>query len=80
LNKIRHFEQIFFEPLLNYALIVARQNMSGSDIARTLDSDVDAVVFTTITKEDLSSNGILRAQGATHFAYTGPTSYRTSSS
>lgn len=69
LNKIRHFEQIFFEPLLNYALMVARENMSGSDVARTLDSEVDAVTFTTVTKDDITANGILRAQGATHFAY-----------
>lgn len=69
LNKIRHFEQIFFEPLLNYGLMVARQNMSGSDVARTLDSEIDAITFTTITKDDLTANGILRAQGATHFAY-----------
>lgn len=69
LNKIRHFEQIFFEPLLNFALQVSRQNMSGADVARTLDSEIDAVTFTTVTKDDITANGILRAQGATHFAY-----------
>jgi hypothetical protein len=68
-NKIRHFEEVFFEPLLNYGLQLARKNMSSSDVARTLDSEVDAVIFSTITKEDLVANGILRPVGASHFAY-----------
>lgn len=69
LNKIKHFEKVFLEPLLNYMLMLARQNMSGSDVTRTLDSEIDAVIFSTITKDDLTSAGILRPVGASHFAY-----------
>lgn len=69
LNKIRHFEVVFFEPLLNFMLMLARQNMSGNDITRTLDSNVDAVIFSTITKDDLTAQGILHPEGASHFAY-----------
>ena len=68
LNKVMHFEKNFLEPLLNYMLILSRQNMSGQDIARTLDSDIDAVIFSAITKEDLTATGILRPKGASHFA------------
>jgi len=69
LNKIRHFEVIFLEPLLNYMLMLARQNMTGNDVTRTLDSKVDAVIFSTITKEDITADGILHPEGASHFAY-----------
>lgn len=67
-NKIAHFEKVFFEPLLNYMLQLARQNMSGSDVTRTLDSEVDAIVFSTITKDDLTANGRLHPEGASRFA------------
>jgi hypothetical protein len=68
MNKITHFERVFFEPLLNFMLVLARRNMSAQDVVRTLDSEVDAVVFSTISKEDIVANGILRPQGASHFA------------
>ena len=68
MNKIAYFEKVFFEPLLNYGLTVARQNMSASDVTRTLDSEIDAVIFSTVTKDDLVANGILRPSGARHFA------------
>lgn len=69
LNKIRYFEQVCFEPLLNYALSLSRQNMTGNDVTRTLSSVSDAVIFTTITKEDITADGVLRPEGASHFAY-----------
>ncbi len=69
LNKIKHFETVFFEPLLNYALQLARKNMSGSDVTRTLDSEIDAAIFSTITKEDIVANGVLHPEGASHFAH-----------
>lgn len=69
LNKIRHFELVFLEPLLNYMLMLARQNMNGNDVVRTLDSQVDAVIFSTITKDDITADGILHPEGASHFAY-----------
>jgi hypothetical protein len=69
LNKIKHFEKVFLEPLLNYMLVLARQNMSGGDVSRTLDSEIDAVIFSTVTKDDLTASGVLRPVGASHFAY-----------
>ena len=68
LNKITHFEKTFFELVLNYMLLIARRNMSSTDVVRTLDSELDAVIFSTITKEDIAANGVLRPRGASHFA------------
>lgn len=68
MNKITHFEQVFFEPLLNYMLQLSRANMSGNDVVRTLSSEVDAVIFSTVTRDDITADGILRPEGASHFA------------
>lgn len=67
-NKVTYFEKVFLEPLLNYMLQLARKNMSANDVSRTLDSSIDAVIFSTITKDDIIANGILRPIGARHFA------------
>lgn len=67
-HRINHFQQTFFELVLNDMLIVSRQNMTGADVARTLDSDVDAAIFQTVTRDDITANGILRPVGAKHFA------------
>ncbi len=68
LNKVRHFEKVFLEPLLNDMLAVAKQNMQSADVARSVDSEVDAVIFTTVTPEDIKGDGTLRPRGASHFA------------
>lgn len=67
-NKIEHFQKVFFEPLLNYMLAISRQNMSASDVTRTLSSELDAVIFSTVTRDDITANGVLRPVGAQHFA------------
>ena len=69
INKITHFQEVFFEPLLNYMLTLGRQNLDGHDIVKTLNSEIDAVVFSKVTRDDLIANGILRPQGATIYAY-----------
>ncbi len=67
-NKISHFEKTFLEKLLNYMLQLSRRNMTDSDVTRTLDKEIDVVVFTTITKDDIVANGQLKPRGASHFA------------
>lgn len=69
MNKARHFELTFLEKLLNYMLELSRKNMSSADIVRTLDSNIDAVIFSTVSKDDITANGILHPVGASHFAY-----------
>lgn len=68
LNKVKHFEKVFLEPLLNNMLAVARQNMQASDVIRSVDSEIDAVIFQTVTKDDITAKGTLRPRGASHFA------------
>lgn len=68
MNKITHLERNFIEPLLNFMLQLSRRKMTAADIARTLDSDIDAVIFTTISQDDIVADGNLRPQGAENFA------------
>ena len=68
LNKIRHFEKVFLEPLLNDMLAVARQNMQASDVARSMSSEINAIIFSTVTRDDITARGTLRPTGARHFA------------
>ena len=68
LNKTEQFEKEFMTKLVNYGLGLSRQNMSASDVVRTLDSEVEAVIFSTITKEDITADGLLRPVGASQFA------------
>ena len=67
-NKIEHFQKVFLEPLLNYMLQLARRNMASDDVTRTTSSELDAVIFSTITKDDIVANGVLRPIGAQHYA------------
>lgn len=68
LNKISYFEEMFLEPLLNDMLELARRNMNESDLIRVLDEESQAVIFKSITKEDISARGKIRPIGARHFA------------
>lgn len=67
-NKIESFSKTHLEKLWNHMLQLSRRNMSSTDVIRTLDSEIDAVIFSTITKEDIVADGILRPVGAQHFA------------
>lgn len=67
-NKISYFEQMFLEPLLNDMLEVGRRSLSGQDLLRMMDNDIDVALFQTITAEDIKAKGILRPIGARHFA------------
>lgn len=67
-HKIGYFEEMFVEPLLNFMLEIARRNITGSDLIRTVDNDFGVMEFLTITQDDLKSKGRLRPIGARHFA------------
>jgi hypothetical protein len=69
-EKITNFELNVIEPLLNKFLEVARRNMDGSDLIRTMDNDLGVSDFIKITKEDITAAGKLRPIGARHFAAT----------
>jgi len=67
-EKITHFEIELCEKLLNGMLETARRNMNESDTISSIDDDLGATAFRTITKEDITANGVLRPVGARHFA------------
>ena len=67
-EKITHFEVELLEPLLNDMLEVSRRNMDKPDVIRTVDNDLGVQNFSTITRDDIVANGLLRPVGARHFA------------
>ena len=66
-EKIIQFE-VFLEQVLNDMLEEAHRNMPNTDVIRIIDNDYGAQEFRTITKEDITADGILRPIGARHFA------------
>tara|TARA_R110002050_G_scaffold291167_2_gene445465 strand:- start:34371 stop:36167 length:1797 start_codon:yes stop_codon:yes gene_type:complete len=66
-EKIVQFE-IFLEKVLNDMLEVAHRNLDIVDTIKIVDKDIGAQQFRSVTKEDISANGILRPIGARHFA------------
>lgn len=67
-NKLRYFEVNCLEDALNSFLEIARRNLDGSDLVRTLDDDAAVASFLQVTKQDITASGKLRAMGARHFA------------
>lgn len=67
-HKTSYFEETFLEPLLNDMLELAKRNMSVGEEIRMESQKFGSVFFNTITKEDLSSKGTVRARGARRFA------------
>lgn len=67
-EKITNFEQMLLEPLLNAMLETARRNMDQADVIRVMNNDTGVEAFRTVTKEDITANGLLRPIGARHFA------------
>lgn len=67
-HKAEHLERNFAEPLLNDYLEVGRRNLDESDVVRTQDDDTGALLFQTITREDITGNGKVVPMGSRHFA------------
>jgi len=67
-HKTAHFERVFLEPILNAMFEVSRRRMNVSDIVRVFDTPTNAVVFRTITKDDITASGQIVPVGARHFA------------
>jgi hypothetical protein len=67
-EKIKNFEINLLEPIMNGFLELARRNLEGSDLVRTMDDDLGVEAFLSVTKEDITAAGKLRPIGARHFA------------
>ena len=66
-EKIVQFE-VFEERCLNDMLEITHRNFEVSDVIRIVDEDLGVQQFQSITKEDITADGILRPVGARHFA------------
>jgi len=67
LNKAMMFELNFWEPLLNNLFDMAVRRMSRHMELAVPDDDFGISEFVTLTREDLSGNGLLRPMGARRF-------------
>ena len=67
-HKTAHFERVFLEPILNAMFEVSRRKMNLPDTLRVLDTNVNAIVFRTVTKDDITASGKIVPMGARHFA------------
>lgn len=67
-EKINQFEIELLEPVLNSMLETSRRNLDGMDVLRVMDDDSGAVMFKSITKQDITASGKIRPVGARHFA------------
>lgn len=67
-EKINTFETELLEPLLNAMLETSARNLDTTDVIRVLDDDLGVQSFLSITKADITANGVIRPVGARHFA------------
>jgi len=67
-TKVTNFEVNLLEPLLNDMLEVSRRNLDITDIIRITDNELGIQDFLSVTKEDITANGVVRPVGARHFA------------
>ena len=66
-HKVTQYETNVVEKVLNDFLEMARRNLNGTDVVRTLDTTFGVEQFLTITKEDLTASGKLYPMGSKHF-------------
>lgn len=66
-EKIIQFE-MFLEEILNDMLEISHRHMEQTDIIRIIDNDLGVQKFKSITKDDITANGIIRPIGARHFS------------
>ncbi len=66
-NKIRYFEEIFMEPLVNTMFSLSKQNAGALDTVREINPNDGSVDFRDIAIEDITHSGRLRPIGARHF-------------
>lgn len=67
-HKAAQFEMMFIEPLLNAMLESAKRNMDTSDLIRSVDDATGAILFTEVTRADITARGKITPVGARHFA------------
>lgn len=66
--KIQQFELELLEPIVNLFVESGRRMLDSSTIIRDIDDETGAVLFDTITKQDLVGKGRLTPMGSRHYA------------
>jgi hypothetical protein len=66
-NKIRYFEEMFVEPIINTMFVQSVKYAGIYDTVRQIDPATGAVDFRDIKVEDMKHSGRLRPVGARHF-------------
>lgn len=66
-NKIRQFEEMFVEPLLNAMLELARRNLTGVNTIKVMDDQFKLASFQDLTVEDITGIGRIKPVAARHF-------------
>jgi hypothetical protein len=66
-NKIYQFSD-FLDACLNAMLEMAQRNLQSITSIKVFDDDFDAATFQTLTVDDITGVGRIRAVGARHFA------------
>jgi hypothetical protein len=67
-EKIQMFETELLEKALNAMWAYSRQFASGVDNIRVFDDLVQAEIFMSVTREDITASGKIKPRGAQHFA------------
>lgn len=67
-HKINYFSREFLERILEAEIEVARRNLDTVDVIEVVEDEYGISEFITISKEDITANGRLRAIGARHYA------------
>ena len=67
-EKVNNFEINLLEPALNMMLELSRRKMDAADVVRVIDDELGVEEFMTITREDITAKGKIRAMGSRHFA------------
>lgn len=67
-HKINYFSREFLERILEAEIEVARRNLDTVDVIEVVEDELGISEFMTITKEDITANGRLKAIGARHYA------------
>lgn len=67
-NKIKQFDELFHEPLLNAELELGRRNMVGVTTIKVMNNEFDEASFEALTVQDITGVGRIRPIGSRHFA------------
>src|SRR5205814_925062 len=67
-NKIKQYEELFEEPILNAKLELSRRNLTGTQTIKVFDDEFKLTSFQTLTVEDITGIGRIKPVAARHFA------------